>query len=84
MLSCLDSTYHQSVRYLQTQGLFTCFELDFYSKSGFQKLKYQDLLHMLRQNLGIGLVERLNLSAIFSELKSLTLLSTTLEDPYSL
>ena len=50
-----------------------------------QKLQYQNLLHMFRPSLGLGLglVERLD-AAIFSELKSLTLLSTTFQDPYSL
>ena len=95
MLSFLDSTDHQSVRYLGTQGILLVLswtytvsqaqqgQYDFLSS---QKLKYQDLLHISRSNLGIGLglFETLNLSAIFSELKSLTLLPTTFEDPYSL
>ena len=74
---------------------FTCLELNLYGTSGSarvsmillsQKLNCQSLLHMSRPNLGIGLglVERLHLSAAFSELRSLTLLFMTFQDPYSL
>ena len=95
MLSCLDSTYHQSVRYMGTQGLLPVLSMTYtvsqvrqgqYDGVSSQKPRYQDLLHMFRPNLGIGLglFERLNLLTIFSELKSLTLLPTTFEDPYSL
>ena len=95
MLSCLDGTYHQSVSYLGTQRLSHVLSWTYtvsqdrqgqYDCPSSQKLKFQDQLHMFRSNLGIGLglVERLNLSATFSEPKSLTLLSTTFEDPYSL
>ena len=93
ILSCLGITCHQSVRYLGTRRLLHVFSWAYtvseawqgqYDCFSSQKLKYQDLLNDISwQHLGIGLVEGLNLSAIFSESKPPTLLSTTLEDPYS-
>ena len=89
---CLDSTYNQSVRYLGTQGRFACFELNLYSTLALARsvrlphVSETDISRptaYLDINLGLGLVEGLNLSAILSELMSLTLLPTILEYPHS-